>query len=245
MKKIKNLLKAEFIENTKPFGWIFMGIGLLLQIGAIIYSYILGDDPYLLITAISGITGVISVVLCSRGKLSQYFFGYIQLFTYLFGVAIPLALWGEVIENFFYAATMIIGIVIWVKRYKLVDNEIAVHTKEMTANTWTVVFTGMMLLIVGVAFILPELSVWFPKIFTETDPQPWMDSITTVVPLFGQILMCLGYKDQWVFWFVEDVMSLIMFVIAGNIIMVAQYIFWTANCIYGWYNWNKLTKREK
>lgn len=243
MNKIKNLCKAEFINNTKPFDWIFMGIGLLLQIVAIIISAVQGNDPYIIITAISGITGVISVVLCSRGKLSQYLFGYIQLFTYVFGVAIPLALWGEVIENFFYMATMLIGVIIWIKKYKNNNEEIAVETKEMSKKAWVLSIIGMIIAVIGVAYLLPKLSIWFPTIFTETDPFPLLDSITTVIPLFGQMLMCFRYKDQWVFWFVEDVMSLVMFALAGNIIMVAQYIFWTANCIYGWIKWSKLVKR--
>lgn len=220
----------------------FLSIGLVLQIIAIVISAVLQNDPYLVITAISGITGIIAVVLCSRGKLSQYIFGYVQLFTYLFGVAIPLALWGEVIENIFYALTMIIGIIVWIKRYRNTGDEIVVKTKEMTGVSWIITVLSLGILIPAVAFLLPKLSILFPSIFIETDPWPLLDSITTVVPLYGQILMCFGYADQWIFWLVEDMMSLIMFILAQNWIMVAQYIFWTANCVYGYVTWKKLAK---
>ena len=35
-----------------------------------------------------------------------------------------------------------------------------------------------------------------------------------------------------------------MWWVAGNWSMVAMYIAWTANCIYGWMNWTKLNKME-
>ena len=39
-----------------------------------------------------------------------------------------------------------------------------------------------------------------------------------------------------------DVTSVVMFIILGNWVMVAQYIFWTINCIYGWVKWSKSSK---
>ena len=55
----------------------------------------------------------------------------------------------------------------------------------------------------------------------------------------SMILMMLGYRDQWIGWAIEDITSLVMFIILGNWVMVAQYVFWTINCIYGWYKWSK------
>ena len=36
-----------------------------------------------------------------------------------------------------------------------------------------------------------------------------------------------------------------MWWVAGNWSMVAMYVAWTANCIYGWYNWTKLNKKSE
>lgn len=247
MKKIKEFfkksgrfLKEEFINGTTWFDWVFLLIGLALQVVAIVISAV-NHESGVVLTAISGITGVTSVVLFSRAKLSGYIFGYVQLFTYLFGVAIPLCLWGEVIENIVYAITMVVGIIIWVKRYKKTDkNEVCLEPKKLTVELWSMVFTVTMLLVVACAYLLPQLSIWFPAVFGGQDPEPWLDSITTVIPLVGQMLMVIGYKEQWTFWLVEDIISLIMFISLGNWIMVAQYLFWTANCIYGYIKWRKI-----
>ena len=245
MNKIKSLLKSEFINGTKPFDWLFLGFGLLLQVVTIVLCAAVPamHDDYLVVTAISGITGCISVVLCSRGKLSQYFFGYIQLFTYVFAVVIPFGLGGELVENIIYATTMLAGIIIWIKRYKKDENgELAVKTKNMSVKSWIISILVTAALIVGVAMIfihIPSVNIFLTG---SENPVPWLDSVTTIVPLVGQMLMVLGYSDQWIFWFIEDVMSLVMFIVLGNWVMVAQYIFWTANTIYGWLKWRKLAK---
>ena len=243
-RKIGRSFKEEFINGTTWFDWVFLAIGLVIQIVAIAIA-VANNESGVYITAISGITGIISVVLFSRSKISAYIFGYIQLFTYLFGVAIPLCLWGEVIENIIYAITMVLGIIIWIKRYKKTSkDEICFEPKKLTVQTWSIIFTVSMLLIVGCAYLFPQLHKWFPTIFSGEDPEPWLDSITTVIPLVGQMLMVIGYKEQWTFWLVEDVISLIMFISLGNWIMIAQYIFWTANCIYGYFKWKKLENIE-
>ena len=58
--------------------------------------------------------------------------------------------------------------------------------------------------------------------------------------LFAQVLMVKRYREQWVLF---DVFCIKMWWVAGNWSMVAMYVAWTANCIYGWYNWTKLNKR--
>lgn len=234
---MKELLKKEFINGHKPFDYCFLALGIILQVIAIVYGFVTGN-PDSIITIISGLTGIISVVLCAEGKISFYLFGYVQLLTYVFGVAIPYALWGEVIENVFYFVTMIIGTVIWIKNYKVDgSNEARVTPKRLGAKGWIISIIALIVSFVAFGLVLTKIHIVLP--FLEADPTPWFDSITTVAPFIGQIYLMLGYREQWAFWIIEDVLSLIMFIILGNWIMVAQYLFWTINCIYGWVKWSK------
>ena len=64
-----------------------------------------------------------------------------------------------------------------------------------------------------------------------------MDSITTVPAFIAQILLTLRYREQWIYWLIIDVGSIVMWGIAGDYIMMTQFIFWTINCFYGFYKW--------
>lgn len=241
MNKIKTWLKAEFLNGQTKADWIFMAIGIALQILAICMTVKNPGDmtsAQIFWAAVSGLTGIVSVVLCAQGKISFYVFGFIQLFSYVFAVAIPWHLWGEVFENIFYFVTMIIGMVIWLKNYKKTDKgEIKVEAKKLTARGWIISVAALVITTVGLGLFLMYAHNWIP--FFEPDPTPWLDALTTTAPFIAQIFLMLSYRDQWAFWIIEDVTSVVMFVILGDWIMLAQYVFWTINCVYGWYKWSK------
>ena len=228
-------LKAEFINGRKPFDWAFLVFGLLLQTAAIIYGYLTGT-PDGIISIICSIAGVISAVFCAQGKISFYLFAYIQMFTYTFGVAIPNHLWGEAFENLFYFVTQTYGIYAWFKIYRIKkENKSAeVKSKKLNLLGWVITMGG---LAVGTTVLTIILS-------KTNDPQPFLDAISTIPAFIAQILMVLGYKEQWLHWLIIDVASVIMFIAIGNWVMVAMFVFWTLNCIYGWYKWTKMNKEE-
>lgn len=227
-------LREEFINGKTWFDWCFLALGLILQIIAIIYGYV-SSNPDSVACIISGLTGIVSVVLCAEGKISFYLFGYIQLLTYVFAIAIPYHLWGEVGENIFYFVTMIIGTIIWFKNYGK-DNEDSskVESKLLNKKGWIISLVTLVISTIVLGVVLQNTS----------DPTPWFDSITTTAPLIAQILLMFGYREQWGFWIIEDIMSLVMFIILGNWIMVAQYLFWTVNCVYGWVKWTNNAKHR-
>ena len=105
---MKKYLLNEFWLGYTIFEKIYMLSMIMLQI----IVFIINPDSTLNI--IAGISGVISVVLCAKGKISFYYVGFIQTITYLF-LSFNERFYGEVIENIFYLVTMIIGIFIWKK----------------------------------------------------------------------------------------------------------------------------------
>ena len=228
-------MKAEFINGRKPFDWIFLGLGLALQTAAIIYGYMIGT-PDGIISIICSIAGVISVVLCAQGKISFYLFAYIQMFTYTFGIAIPNHLWGEAWENLFYFVTQTYGIYAWFKNYRVKkENKSAeIKAKKLNKLGWIITMGG---LVIGVTILTIVLT-------KTSDPQPFLDAISTIPAFIAQFLMVLGYREQWLHWLIIDVASVIMFIMIGNWMMVAMFVFWTINCIYGWYKWTKSAKYE-
>lgn len=224
--KFRKWFKDEFITGYTIFEKIFMVSLFILQI----VVFMIQPDSAL--GFVSGLSGVISVVLCAKGKISFYYIGFVQTITYLF-LAWQNKFYGEVIENIFYLVTMIIGIVLWLKHLNKTENEGSqVQAKRMTVIEWviSIILTFTATIITGI--VLRQIG----------NAQPFTDATTNVLAIFAQLLMIKRYREQWIWWIVIDIICIKMWFVAGSASMVVMYIAWTINCIYGWYNWTKLNK---
>ena len=229
MNKVKKWFLNEFWIGYNLFEKLFLLSMIVTQIIVFIVS------PDTLLGIISGLAGVISVVLCAKGKISFYFVGFIQTITYLF-LAWENKFYGEVIENIFYLVTMVWGIFVWKKNMaQNEDGTSDIKAKKFTVPQWILSVIGTVIATIGVGYFLNSIG----------NQQPYTDAATNVLAIFAQILMVRRYKEQWLWWLIIDILCIKMWFVAGNWSMVAMYIAWTANCIYGWYNWSKLNKRSE
>ena len=228
MTKTFNYLKREMWDGFSLNEKLFMWGMVLLQI----LVYIVAPDSWYGVVA--GIAGCISVVLTAKGRWMMYPIGFIQNFTYTV-LAFQNMFYGEVIEQVFYIVTMIWGMVAWARNmHTNEDGTQDVNTRKFGMAEW--LFT-----IVGVT-----IGTWlFGRVLVAMGAaQPYTDAATNVMALFAQILMVKRYREQWVLWLLIDLFCIKMWWVAGNWSMVAMYVAWTANCIYGWMNWTKLNKME-
>ena len=210
------ILRLLNIEGTFALWFVLAGIATQ----AVVFA--LSDDS--LLSLVSGVAGVISVVLCSQRKLSFYFWGFLQIVTFVI-LCIQEQLYGKLIENAFYFVTMVAGLVMWKNNLE----EENVKTKALSMNAWRFLLCVLFSLSIGLKFLLLERGGCYPGI----------DAITTTFAIAAQILMILRYKESWILWFLVDVLCVILWATVGNWCMVAQYIFWTANCIYGLLKWKE------
>lgn len=205
------------VEGT--FASWFVTIGILTQL---ITCYIMNDTA---LAACSGIAGVISVVLCSQKKYSFYFWSILQLITIMI-ISYQTELHGKLIENAFYLFTLFIGMNIW---------------KENTTNDTTQVRTMDWLdyVIFGCLF-LPFATILSYSIVSQYNTeQIALDTITTIIGIIAQIMLILRFREQWVLWFVLDILCIVLWAKDGNWCLMVQYIFWTINCVYGYFCWKK------
>jgi nicotinamide mononucleotide transporter len=220
--KMRTWIKKEF-GNLSRFDLIFMTAMLAMQI--VVFCIV----PDSLISIIAGISGVISVVLCAKGKISFYFIGFVQTISYLY-LAWQNHFYGEVLENIFYLVTMVWGIFVWNKNLNVgVDGGQQVIVKKFTPMQWILSTVGTFIATIAMGYWLTTIG----------SAQAYTDAATNVMAIFAQILMVRRYREQWIWWLVIDVLCIKMWGVAGNWTMVAMYIAWTINCIYGWVNWTK------
>lgn len=206
------------LNNQNKFDIVFISSGIILQL----IVGILTNST--LISFISGISGIFAVVLCAQRKLVQFPFSFLQLFTYVI-LAYEQHFYGELWENAFYFITMIFGIFVWNSGYNKCKNIISVKKLSKVDNI--IVFLLNIVLIYVLYVILKGTN----------DTQPLLDAISTIPAFTAQFLMMTRYKENWYYWLIIDLASIVMWAIAGNWIMVAQFIFWSINCIYGIYKW--------
>lgn len=112
------------------------------------------------------------------------------------------------------------------------DGSKDVLAKKFTAKQWilSIVLTIIATIIMGYLLTLINSA------------QAYTDAATNVMAIFAQILMVKRYREQWIWWLAIDLFCVKMWFVAGNWSMVAMYVAWTVNCIYGWVNWSKLNK---
>ena len=228
MTKIKDWLKNELWVGYTVFEKLFLISMLALQIIVFIIA------PDTVIGIISGISGVISVVLCAKGKISFYYIGFVQTVSYLY-LAFVNKLYGEVIENIFYLVTMVWGIFLWKKNMQKNDDGTQdVKAKKFTALQWIL------------STVITAIATYFVGLWLESigSNEAYLDAATNVMSIIAQLLMIWRFREQWIWWIVIDVICVIMWARIGNWSMVAMYISWIINAAYGWYNWSKLNKSQ-
>ncbi len=220
-------IKNEFWNGYNWFERVFLFSMVLLQV--IVYCFV-PDTP---IGMVCGIAGVICVVLTAKGKISSYLFNFIQMITYMV-ICWDAKLFLEFGEQVFYFVACIFGVFLWKKNMvKNEDGTEQVITKKFKPWHWivTIVVTIVSTIILG---------YFGENILGST--LSYLDAFTVALAVIAQLLMVWRYREQWAIWIAIDAASLVMFIILGQWSMVAMYVAWTVNAIYGWINWSKLNK---
>ena len=223
--------KNEFVVNWKPFDYIFLfgllGVQLLMTPFMVDSGLSVGWNIFVLTASF---IGTLATIICAKGKMSYYVWGFIQTIMFLI-LNLNLRLWVESAEQVYYLITMIIGVFVWKKNLNKKNDTIA--PKKFTVPK-----------LVATLIALAVLSVCIYNIDVALGgAAPLLDTMSLSIAIVANILCSFCYKEQWILWFVLDVVQTIMYFVIGQPIMAVMYIAWTINCVYGWYSWNK-EKRE-
>ena len=229
---MKKWFKSEFVVNWKLFDYIFLfgllGVQLLMTPFMIDGGLSVGWNIFVLSASF---IGTLATIICAKGKMSYYVWGFIQTIMFLI-LNLNLRLWVESAEQLYYLITMVIGVFIWKKNLNKDTAEI--KSKKFSVLKFTLIIIGLILLSVVIYYVDVQLG----------GAAPLLDTLSLSIAIIANLLCTLCYKEQWLLWFVLDVVQTILYFSIGQPMMAVMYIAWTINCIYGWYNWNKSTKAE-
>ena len=219
-------LKEEFLSGWKPFEVVWVVIFLAAQIIAYVFM------PDSLLGMISGITGILCVVLVSKGKISNYFFGLIFAYTYFY-VSWGSNFLGEMNTALYvYIPSQFIGYFMWKQNMQSDKGGESVSAKALTPKGWAI-----LLLSVGIGTLC-----FVQALKAAGGSSTELDGLTTIITVAAQLLMILRYREQWLLWIVLNVLSILLW--AEQPAMYLMYSAYLLNSLYGYYNWTKLVKAE-
>lgn len=72
----------------------------------------------------------------------------------------------------------------------------------------------------------------------------YLNNYNRVKEYIAQVIMVLGFREQWIYWLILDIGSVVLAICASSWVMTAQFIFWCVNCIYGFTKWHKSATYE-
>lgn len=193
------------------------------------------DDWFNIVTALSG---VVCVILCGMGKVSNYFFGTINILLYAY-VAFNAKYYGDVMLNLlYYFPTNILGWIVWAKNVNHENNE--VYKKRLTIKQDVYLTVISVIGVLGYSLVLKALKGNLPIV----------DSISTVGSIIAQILMINRYAEQWVIWIVVDIVTVIMWLVAyvngdGGIAVLLMWMVYLTNAVIMFIHWMKEAKKNE
>lgn len=218
---------------VRKFNWFEWSM-ILSVIGFTIYFSLISEGVsllYLIIDAIAAISGIFCVVLCAKGKKSQYIWGVLNIVGYVI-IAWINKYYGEVMLNaLYYLPSQFIGYYLWNKHSDQEDN---LEGKKLSFWFSVILILIITVCVYGYKFVLDILGG------TGT----LLDSASTVTSVIANALMMMRYREQWLLWIIIDVITVVMWLLVGDFIMVTMWAVYLINAFYGYYNWTKIAKEN-
>ena len=189
---------------------------------------------YAAIDLVAAFCGILSVVLCAKGRRSGFLFGLVNVAGYAF-ISYSNQYYGEVMLNvLFYVPSNIVSYVLWTRHRDEDRGGREVKARSLSAVQLLGACALVAALTVGYHFVLESLG----------GAMTLLDGASTVLSIFATLLMALRYSEQWFFWIVVDVITVVLWCFAGDPVMIAMWAAYLVNAGYGYLMWlNKSGRR--
>lgn len=204
-----------------------------LNILALCYCLLTGATFFLSSVIVSGIS---CVSLIALGRREGYIAGFFNSCAYAW-VAYENGLYGEVALNLlFFLPTGIIGLIMWSKKMK--NGLVLMRGLSNHKKIYLLVSSTLIIIVLG-------------KVLKSVPGQnePYFDSATNVLSIIATFLMMWRYKEQWILYISLNIISIAMWLIrwysggfAGDL-MVLMWGIYLINSIYGYWKWDKGSKK--
>lgn len=204
---------------TRDFsGWKLKEYALL-AILIIVQLLAFTIHPTSYIALFGAICGAVCVVLVAKGKVTNYLFGAISSVIILV-MALQARVYAEMPLQVFYIIVDIISVIVWFRAS-------TDHTGSVKkANK----FTSFKLLIPVFLWIFLADAAYL-IISMLGDAQPLLDACTAGMGATAMILLLFRYRENFIFWFITNLLSIVLWFKAGQY-TPAGFVFFILYCCY-------------
>ena len=196
------------------------------------------------IEAVGTIAGLLCIGLASMEKISNYFFGLINVT--LFGIIFfQIQLYASLLLQVFFFAANIYGWYAWSRQTSQNEAELKIRWLPLPkALSWLavcVVSIGLMTVFINPVFafltrvavmIMQALGLQVAMPELQPDAFPFWDSCMMVLSIVAMILMTRKYVENWLLWVIINVISVVIFALQGVYAMSLEYIILTFIACY-------------
>lgn len=182
---------------------------------------------FALVDVVAAFCGICSVVLCAKGKRSGFLFGLINAAGYAL-ISFHTHYYGEVMLNvLFYIPANIVSYVLWTRHKDEKRGGAEVKARALSAPQFIVAVLGVGAVTFAYHFLLEFLG----------GEMTMLDGATTILSIFATALMALRYSEQWFFWIIVDVTTVVLWCFAADPVMIVLWSAYLVNAVYGYLMW--------
>ena len=218
-------LAKDIFLGWKQWEVVYLFVLVGIQIGV----YLKQPDSFL--GMLAGTTGIINVIFVTKGKVSNYLFGLINVTIYLY-LSVISGFYGEVVTSVYFFLMQFTGTYLWLLNIQRQDNHktqtASIKPKRLSLLGWVKAISGMVVIWGIFGFIYRSIGA----------NRPFRDSVTDGTNYVGQWLMNGSYAAQWLFWVGTNVFSIYLWW-GASLEMVVMYWVFLVNSIVGYIRWTR------
>jgi nicotinamide mononucleotide transporter len=207
----------------------------------------------LLIAAFGSLMGILSVVCSANGRIYTFLFGLLDVAIYAVMCFVTwhkggAGLGNAIINGLYFVPMQFVGFAQWKKRGAEAHTQ--VKARRLNGKQW-ILFSALFLVGTIVVYLIlcsvdKEAAGRFLRVAVL------MDAVSMVCNILGQYLLSTAYMEQWIFWIMVNIASVIMWSVAlrnssdqYSVIYVVKYAFYLLNSLNGLRIWINLSKRHE
>jgi nicotinamide mononucleotide transporter len=181
---------------------------------------------------IAAVLGIINIVLIVLRSIWNYPFGIVMVMLYGF-VFLESRLYSDAVLQVFFFVVQLYG---WWNWYFARESGGMVRVELMTSLARLVWF--------GVLVVATAAEGWYLATYTN-DAAPWLDAATTALSVVAQYLLSIRKIENWVLWFVADVVQIGLYYWKGLYPTTGLYVVFLIISIVGLVQWVHQFDREQ